>query len=106
MKTNDGTVTISIEYFDDLRNFKKEVEEKNKTIFYRHYTGVDEYPPSKDWFSVITNDEAIKRLTEQNNSLIEKLEFIEKHGMYKGWKERMDSIKKMSYRQFRDWQRR
>lgn len=88
-----NTVLLSLEQYNELRDFKKEIEKGNVLKIYYSYSGYDH----NDFINI---GDALKEISEVNNGLLK-----EKMALEQKLENKNDEIKKMSYWQFRKWKK-
>ncbi len=105
-----NTLLIDIEVYNQLRDFKREMELGNTLMVYPHsiQSNYEQYHPIISRY--ITRDEAVKEVVDENNKLndeIEKLKSqIEKLKSQNKPKEiSLSDVKKMSLWEFRKWRK-
>lgn len=94
-----NTVVLSLDEYNQLRDFKKAIENGNSIEIYNgiiSYANCNSYAPR---LIIYSTDEAVKRIAEENAVLLSKLEKLEAE------KEPEEKIKRMSVREFRKWRK-
>ena len=93
MKNLNGTVTISIKEFDDLRTFRNTIEKDGAIRLYVGYSG-------EEYFFFYSKDDGLKLAADLNESLYKELEELKKLPNLE-----LEDIKKMSIWQFLKWRK-
>ncbi|MDD5013467.1 MAG: hypothetical protein PHW73_00010 [Atribacterota bacterium] len=90
------TVCISTKEYNELRDFKKDMEENHSLIIVRDYAYYSK--------RIITADKAVEDLAERVKALHEKLNTVNEEWI-KRIQNRTETIRKLSVRQFRKWRK-
>lgn len=98
------TVLLAVDKYNELRDFKKEIEKGNTAYGYSGYSTK----------TFVTSDEAVKSVLKLNEDLNKQLEYYKEHtrklqdelkGENKPKEISIEEIKKMSTWQFRKWKK-
>ena len=111
---NINTVTISTQEYNDLRDFKRRIEEGNKYVVTQYYEKW--FDTAKTYVNYYTDDAIVKQLCSTNDGLMVKIRSLE--GQVKDLKNHLEDfknpankpitiedIKQMSYWEFRKWRK-
>lgn len=104
-----NTVVLSLDEYNHLRDFEKAIEEGNTVEIYNghncnySFNGVNSGHSYFPKLKLISTDEAVKKIAEENAVLVSKLAELEEKNEPK--EKAISEIKRMSVSEFRRWRR-
>lgn len=100
VNTAVNTATLNLFEYNELRDFKKEIEKGNTYHTSNYYQGMGLYQYQNQF---ISTDEAVKKIAEENASLLKEIQVLKDKDKPKG--KTIEEVKKMSIWQFRKWRK-